>query len=137
MEADKLITKRDIFDGMADGPTLDYDEADGIVGAHQVRFNGVAPTRQNVINCKYEFWASQHFYYQTVPWSSAPMNYLLGSLKRLAARADYVTAWFRHGLSADFWAPASEMTKCGKVKVSGVTKKIINYVVSATSCSRN
>ena len=124
VDADKLIAFKDITDGMADGPTVGYDEADDIIGAHLVKYNGVEPTRQKIVNCEYEFWSPQHCYYMNAAWSSPAMSSLLTSLRSFSTNKDNLNSTTL-GVSADYWAAQGEMTKCGKVKKTNVTKMII------------
>ncbi len=124
VDADKLLTFKDLVDGIADGPTAGYDEADGIIGAHLVKYNGVEPTAQKIINCEYEFWSPQHCYYMDGPWSSDAMAELLTKLSSFSSNANNLT-YANLGAAANFWTAQSSMTKCWKVKKDGVSKYII------------
>ncbi len=122
VDADKLLGFKDITDGMADGPTGYYDEADGIVGAHLVKYNGVEPTRQKIVNCEYEFWSPQHCYYMNAAFSGQ-LETLRASLEAFSKSAANLTE-ANLGNAANFWAAQSE-AKCKKETVDNVTKKKI------------
>ena len=124
VDADKLLSFKDITDGISDGETVGYDEADGIVGAHLLKYNGVEPTRQKIINCEYEFWSPQHCYYMNADWSDPGYAALLANLSSFSSLAANLTE-ANLGLAAQFWTAQAEMTKCWKVKKTNITKMII------------
>ena len=123
VDADKLLGYDDLVDGIADGPTEYYDEADGIIGAHLVKYNGVEPTRQKILNGEYGFWAAQHVYYDESEFATTPMATLLSNLEDYSSDAANLTT-ATLGATANFWAAQSEMT-VKKSKKTNVTKQIV------------
>jgi hypothetical protein len=124
VDADKLLGFKKIHDGQADGPTAAYDEADGIVGAHIVKYNGVEPTRQKIVNCEYGFWAAQHVYYDTSKFpAGTAIRTLRENLESFSSNEANLTE-ANLGDPAKFWAAQSEML-CKKSKQTGVTKQIV------------
>lgn len=123
VDADKLLGFKKIYDGMADGPTAAYDEADGIVGAHLVKLCGAEPTRQNIVWGEYGFWAAQHVYYDSADFPAGPLGTLRGRLESYSSNEANLTV-DTLGNPANFWAAQGEM-KVKTDKVVGVTKKIV------------
>ena len=90
----------------------DWDAADGFVGLHVMKYNGVEPVRQKIVNGEYEFWAAQHVYYNDDQWADTvdlpARSTLLNRLIAFSSNPANLTT-DELGVSADFWAAQGEM----------------------------
>ncbi|WP_319526508.1 substrate-binding domain-containing protein [uncultured Desulfosarcina sp.] len=95
VDADKLLT----FSGVGD-----------VEGAHIAKYNGVEPTRANIVNGTYEFWAAQHVYYRDQDFASGTVykDILDDMIDYSSNSANLTTATL--GNAAYFWAAQEEMT---------------------------
>ncbi|MFH0725677.1 MAG: hypothetical protein V2B19_04885 [Pseudomonadota bacterium] len=93
VDADKAMLQNNI--GMGDS-----------LGIHQLKYDGVAPSRYDVTNGKYNFWAAQTcFMDDCVP--DEEQGYLT-AIQNQSANPQYLT-FDNFGQSAYFWATAAEM----------------------------
>jgi hypothetical protein len=80
-------------------------------GIHQLKYQGVAPTRRNVAGGKYNYWATQVAFADT----AAGTGCVTGDLKTLAdglmayAQKETLMTFANVGISAGFWATQGEM----------------------------
>jgi hypothetical protein len=114
-DADKSIGSR-YTDGGSDGAwgfaANDWDAADGVVGLHIMKYNGVEPVRQKIVNGEYEFWAAQNVYYNDAQWTDTvglpARSALLSRLITFSSDPANLTE-AELGAAAEFWAAQDEM----------------------------
>jgi ABC-type phosphate transport system substrate-binding protein len=100
---------------------IDADKALGIDDTghiHQMKYQGVEPTRGKIVNCEYNYWAAQNVFYDpdcvetAGDYPSAVRTQIVTDLIAYASDENNLTqALF--GERAKFWATQGEM-KCAK-----------------------
>ena len=123
VDADKMLFYDDLNDGKMNGSWAspfgaDNDAADGYVGCHLAKYDGVEPTRAKIINGEYEFWADQHVYYCVDDWDDAGYDTLLSAISAFSSDGDNLTF-------TDYWVAQDDMKVTKDRKVLNKKDRIV------------
>jgi hypothetical protein len=104
VDADKIMFRSGFTSGSDKGGT-----GIAVAGAHQIKFNGTAPSRYDVASGKYLFWASQVCFMDDTAGCYGTLDAdILRAIQITAADPSYLT-FANFGQRAYFWATQDEM----------------------------